>query len=178
MMTANINLLLPKDNESLQRKKKAKKLNIAAVISVFSIGIMSLVIFLLIQAVNPSSINQEKEEVLGKLSQLQGRQAKLLAVNDRVSSITEILEKRRSLSKITSTFLEKVPDNLSIDQLEISNTAITMTSQSPSLFTIGELINNLTDMVRKKESISSFTLTSLVFNEGQRNYQLAIKLEL
>lgn len=177
-MSTNINLLLPKDGESLKRKMKVRVFNIAAIISVFATGLMSIVVFLLIQAVSPVSVEREQEDVLRKLSQFQDRQAKLLIVNKKIEDISEILERRKDLHLVTGVLLSKVPSNLSIDSLEIDSKNVSITAQSASLFSIGELINNLTDMVRKKEILSSLTLNSLTFNEGQKNYQLTIKSEL
>lgn len=177
-MTTDINLLLPKDGESLARKRKAKALNIAAIMSAFAIGVMSIVIFLLIKAVNPPSIKAEQDDVLRKLSQFQDRQAKLLTVNNRIESISEILDKRRNLSEATNALLKKIPGNLSIGDLEADSKSISMTGQSVSLLPIGELINNLTDMANKKEIINSLTLTSLIFNEDKRVYQVGIKADL
>lgn len=177
-MSANINLLLPKDDESLKRKRKARVLNVSAIMFVFATVLMSIVVFLLIQAVSPVSIKEEQEDILRKLSQFQGRQAKLLAVNNKIESISEILEKRKDLHLVTSAILSKIPNNLSIDSLEIDGKTVSMTVQSASLFSIGELINNLTDMVRKKEILSSLTLSSLAFNESKKNYQATVKAEL
>lgn len=177
-MSTNINLLLPKDGESLKRKMKVRAFNIAAIISVFATGLMSIVVFLLIQAVSPVSVEREQEDVLRKLSQFQDRQAKLLIVNKKIEDISEILENRKDLRLVTGVLLSKVPSNLSIDSLEIDSKNVSITAQSASLFSIGELINNLTDMVRKKEILSSLTLNSLTFNEARKNYQLTIKSEL
>ncbi len=177
-MSANINLLLPKDDESLKRKRKARVLNISAILFVFATVLMSIVVFLLIQAVSPVSIKEEQEDILRKLSQFQDKQTKLLAVNNKIESISEILEKRKDLHLVTSAILSKIPNNLSIDSLEIDGKTVSMTVQSASLFSIGELINNLTDMVRKKEILSSLTLSSLAFNENGKNYQAAVRAEL
>ena len=110
-----------------------------------------------------------------KISELQGRRVKLLVLGNRVDGISEILEKRKDLSKITSSILAKTPAGLSIEALEIGDKVVILTAQSPSLFSIGELINNLSDMVRKKEIISSLTLNSLVFDESRNSYQVSLK---
>jgi len=176
-MSADINLLLNTNDESLKRKKTVKILSFVAVVSLMGIGIISLIIFLLIQVINPLSIKKEQDEILRKISQLQGRQAKLFIVNNRINNITEILKKRRDLPKIANMFLKKTPNKLSIGNLEIDDKVISLTAKSASLSVIGELINNLTDMVRQKE-IASLTLNSLSFDESTNDYQVSIKGEL
>ncbi|OGH17958.1 MAG: hypothetical protein A3C22_01595 [Candidatus Levybacteria bacterium RIFCSPHIGHO2_02_FULL_37_10] len=177
-MNTNINLLLPKDDESLKIKKKTRIFNIIAIIFVFAIGTMSLVIFLLIQAADSPSLKEEQIDVLRKLSQFQDRQIKLLTANNRIENIYEILKTRKKLPQAANVLLERIPDNLSIGNLEIDSKAISMTAQSASLFSIGELINNLTDMVKKKEIINSLTLNSLIFNEDKNTYAVTIQADL
>ena len=82
------------------------------------------------------------------------------------------------MPQAANVLLERIPDNLSIGNLEIDSKAISMTAQSASLFSIGELINNLTDMVKKKEIINSLTLNSLIFNEDKNTYAVTIQADL
>lgn len=176
-MNTDINLLLPKDDETIRKLKKVKILKFAAVMSLMGIGLISLIIFLLIQIINPSSMQKEQDQILRKISQFQERKAKLFIVNDRINSIAEILGKRKNLSKTADILLAKTPNKLLIENLEIDDTIISLTGKSTSLSAIGEFINNLTDMVRKKE-ISSLTLNSLSFDEGNNVYLVSIKSEL
>lgn len=176
-MNTDINLLVYKDDESVRRLRKVKILNFAAVASLMGIGLISLIIFLLIQTINPSSMQKERDEILRKISQFQERKSKLFIVNDRINSIAEILEKRKNLPKTANMLLAKTPNKLLIENMEINDTIISLTAKSTSLAAIGELINNLTDMVRKKE-ISSLTLKSLSFDEVNNAYSVSIESEL
>ena len=177
-MGKDINLLLRIDEESLKRKKRIKILNLIAFMLLIGVGVISLIIFLLIQLTNTPSIKKEQDDILIKISQLNNRKAKLFILGNRINNIQEILGKRRDLSKTMSTILEKIPNELSIGGLEIDDKVISLTAQSTSLFAIGEFINNLTDMVSKKEVISSLTLDSLVFDESKNSYQVSVRSEL
>lgn len=177
-MSTNINLLLRIDEESLKRKKRIKILNFIAFMLLIGVGCLSLILFMLIQINNTSGIKKEQDDILGKISQSQGKRIKLFVLNNRINNIQEILGKRKDLSKTMNTIFAKIPNGLSIEGLEIDDKVISLRAQSTSLFTIGELINNLTDMVRKKEIISSLTLNSLVFDESKNSYQVSIKSEL
>lgn len=174
-MSADINLLLRTDEESLKRKKRIKILNLTAAIFLVGVGLISLIIFISIQVINPESIRKEQGDVLRKLSGFQSRQLKLFVLNNRAENIDEILKTRKDLSKTMGGLLAKIPDQLSIENFEIDSKSIVIAGHSKSLFVIGEFINNLTDMVLKKEIIKSLTLSYLILDEGKNTYQVSIK---
>lgn len=174
-MSTNINLLLRTDEESLKRKKRIKILNFIAVSSLMCIGLIVFGLFILIQAANLPSIKREQEDVVKKMSQFQGRQVKLFVLNNRVENIDKILQIRKHLSKTVSSLLTKIPDNLLIESFMVDDKSVAITGQSKSLFVIGEFINNLTDMARKKEVIKSLTLNSLILDEGGRVYSVSVR---
>lgn len=177
-MNTTINLLLRTDEESLKRKKKIKIFNLAAAASLIGIGLISIIIFVLLQVISPKSIKKEQEDVIEKMSRFQSRQVKLFIFNNRVENIDKILKIRKDLSKTTSSLLAKIPSGLSIDNLEVDDKSIIISGQSKSLLTISEFIDNLTDMVHKKEIIKSLTLISLLLDENRSTYQVSIKSEL
>jgi hypothetical protein len=177
-MNTNINLLLCTDEESLKHKKRIKTLNSFAIGSLICVGLISLGIFVWVQAINLESIRKEQEDVLTKMSGLQSRQVKLFVLNNRVENINKILETRNDLSKTANDLLTKIPSNLSVDNFEVDDKSVAISGQSKSLAVIGEFINNLTDMVYKKEIIKSLTLNSLMLNEGRNIYEISIKADL
>ena len=177
-MNTNINLLLQTNEESKRGQKRVKRLNIIAVVLLIGVGCLSLIIFLLIQIINTSAIKKEQNDIREKISQFQDRQAKIFVLNNRVDNIEKVLKRRIDLSKAISVLLAKTPGRLFIEDLEVDDKTVVMTAKSTSLLAIGELINNLTDMVRKKEIISSLTLNTLVFDESKNSYQISIKADL
>lgn len=177
-MNININLLLRADEEALKRKSRVKALNFIAIMFLAGVGGISLLLFLLIQIINPQSIKKEQNDIIEKISQVQNKQAKLFILNNRIDNIEKILQQRKDLAKVTSSLLAKIPNRLFIEDLDVDDKTVTLTAQSTSLSAIGELINNLADMVRKKEIISSLTLSALVFDESKNSYQVSIKSEL
>lgn len=177
-MSNNINLLIRTDEGSLKRRKRIRILNLIAVAMVVGVGLISLSIFIMIQAINLGSIEKRREDVLAKLSQYQIRQANLFVANDRVENIEKILATRKDFAKTMNGLLIKIPGNLSVDSFELDNKTVIINGQSKSLFAIGEFINNLTDMVRNKEIIKSLTLNSLTLDGGKNAYQISVKSEL
>lgn len=177
-MNANINLVLRTDEESLKRKKRIKIFNHLAVASLIGVALISLGIFIAIQATNLSSIKKDQENILKKMSQFQSRQAKLFVLNNRVENIEKILETRKDFSRTMNILLTKIPGQLFIDNLELDDKLVIISGQSKSLSVIGEFINNLTNMVRGKEIIKSLTLNSLILDENRNTYQVSIKSDL
>lgn len=176
-MNTNINLLLHADRETLERKRRVKTLSFIAIMFLAGVGAISLIIFLLVQITNIPSIKKEQNDVRERISKLQNKQAKLFLVNNRIDNIEKILQKRIDLAKVTDFLLAKTPGGLFIEDLEIDDKAVVMTVQSTSLLAIGELINSLTDMVKKKEIISSLTLSALVFDESKNSYQASVRAQ-
>ena len=177
-MSADINLLLNKDEQEIKRLWRVKTLNFVAVMLLIGLGVISLFIFLLIQVISSSSIKKEQDDVLRKISQFKNREAKLFIQDNRINNITEILAKRKDLSKVSSVLLAKIPNRLFVESLTVDDKTVSMTTQSTSLFAIGEFINNLTDMVRKKDTIKSLTIVTLVFDETRNSYQVSVKSDL
>lgn len=177
-MNTSINLLLHRDEELLREKKKFRILNFVIAASLIGVGLISLSIFLLTQAVNSSSVKKDEADILKKISQFENKQIKLFIVNNRVENIDKIIKAKKDLSKTASDLLAKIPENLLVDSFEVSDAMVIITGRSKSLFTIGEFINNLTDMVSKKEIIKSLTLNSLVLDGVGNSYTVSIKSEL
>lgn len=177
-MSSDINLLLSKDEQEIRRLGRVKTLNFAAVMTLIGVGLISLFIFILIQTINFPSIKKEQDDVLRKISQLKNIEAKLFIRDNRINNIAEIFDKRKDLSKVTSAFLAKIPIRLFVESLEVDDKIVSMTASSTSLSSIGEFINNLTDMVRKKEMIKSLTINTLVFDEIKNSYQIVVKSDL
>lgn len=177
-MSTDINFLINTDQESIKKKKRIKIFNIVAFISLTSLGLISLILFLLVQAINVPSIKREQDEILQKTSLFQDRQIKLSILNNRIQNVQAVLDKRKNLSDTMMSILAKSPSRLSVGDLQIDDKTAVMTAQSPSLYEIGELINNLTDMARKKEVIKSLTLNGISFDEGKNTYQVSVKSDL
>lgn len=177
-MSADINLLLPKDEASLKRHRKIKIFNFLAIISLAATGAISLILFLMIQSIDVSSIEKEQNNVLQQISKFQDRQAKLFVLEDRINNVSEILEKKKDLSIAVSGLLKNIPSGLIVDAMEIDNDSVSITAKSSSLSTIGGFVTNLTDMVRKKEVISSLTINSLIYDENNAFYQVSVKSDI
>jgi hypothetical protein len=177
-MNTNINLLLPQDEKSLKERRRMKLVNLAAILSLLGVGFLSFIIFLMIDSVDINSVKRDQENILREINLLEEKQAKLIVVNDRIENVKKVLSDRRDLSFVMSSVLTRVPSNLEIADLSISDTSIVVTVVSSSLFPIGEFINNITVMVKEKEVINSLVVSSLIFDKSDNNYHAVLRSEL
>jgi hypothetical protein len=177
-MNENINLLLHADKGVAERNKTIKIINIIAAASLISVCMISAIIFIMIKVVNPEAIVKQQADVIMKISKLQDKEAKYYIASSRIGQIEKIIKIRKDIPKIAGQLLAKVPEGLSINIFEINKDSIVISGQSKSLLTIGEFIDNLTDMVHRKEIIKSLTLSSLDRDEGKDFYGVSVKSEL
>lgn len=177
-MNTNINLIQPADKEFLEHQKRIRAANIVAVAFPILVGAMSLIIFLITQAIDPVSIRKQQEEVISEISKLQDKKINLFILNNRLDNIAGFIKNRRDFSENINTLLSRMPENVIIQRLEMDDKDLTFTISSASLRAIDDLINTLIDMAEKKEIISSVVLDTLTFNENDISYSVSLKSEL
>lgn len=177
-MNTSINFVLPKDKELVKRQKKGKVINAIAIIFPIMVGVVSLIIFLITQSINPLAIRKQQEEVIGKIAQLQDKKIKLFIIKDRLDNIEDLLKKRTNFSEKISSLISKTLGEVVVDSLEMDDNEVLMKVYSASLQSIDEFINRLIDMAVKKDVISSLSLNSLIFERSDNNYLVGLKSEL
>lgn len=177
-MNNSINLILPKDKEFVRRQKKGKVLNGIAIVFPILIGIVSLVVFLITQAINPTAIRKQQDETVNEIAKLQDKKIKFFIVKDRLQNIDGILKKRINFAENINNLLSKAISGVSLVDLDINSKQVALTLSSPSLKSLDEFINSLILMVEKKDTIRSLKLESLTFNEKENEYLISLSSDL
>ncbi|MEK7450645.1 MAG: hypothetical protein AAB662_01755 [Patescibacteria group bacterium] len=177
-MTNDINLLVGKDANYLRQKKILSLARLMAFVSLGIVVLLSVIAFFLNSQFSPTLIKSQEDAVLQSLSKLSKKQAKLFIVNNRITNIATILNKRVDYYKILSLILDKIPTNVSIDKIEVDKKQISLTISSNSLIPIDALINNFVDMVKNKKLINSLTLNSLTLNAKTSQYSISLSASL
>jgi malonyl CoA-acyl carrier protein transacylase len=77
-----------------------------------------------------------------------------------------------------SELLAEIPADVSVNNFIIDDKSVTISGESKSLSPIADLINNLSDMVYKKEIIKSLTLSSLALNTDGSAFEITVKSDL
>lgn len=176
-MSTNINLLIHTDKETLRQKKRIIFFNLAAAVSLIGVGLIYFGIAILIQIVNPGSLEREHQKLLVEMSKLQSRQKNLFTLNNRIENINKIMKARDTISKKANILFTKVPSKLPLESFEIDNKSVILVGQSNSLSVIGEFLSSLTDMVRKKDTIKSLTLNNLELDTEKNVYNISVRSE-
>ncbi len=177
-MTNDINLLVSKDANYLRQKKILSLARLVAFTSLGIVTLLSVIAFFLNSQFSPTLIKSQEDTVMQSLSKQSKKQAKLFVVNNRITNITTVLNKRVDYYKILSLILDKIPTNVSIDRIEVGKKQISLTISSNSLIPIDTLINNFVDMVRNKKLINSLTLNSLALNAKTSQYSISLSASL
>lgn len=171
----NINLLSQRNSELLRQEKKIRKARIIAVGFLAFVAVTSIAAFFLNRSFSLSLAKKEEDRILQERVLLSKKEAKLVLVNDRLKSITDILNTRTQYGKTITGVLRKIPEGISIERLEIGKENLNLTFSSTSLFSVNIIINNLLDMARRKEVIENLTLESVNLNDKTGVYTATVK---
>ena len=176
-MSSDINLLSSRNRELFKKEKQVKKVRIIAAGILFLVAFSSIASFFLNRNFS-SSYKKEEDSLLREISLMHSKEAKLLIVKDRLQSIADILKTRVSYAKTTSVFLEKIPPEVQIEELQISQKSLTLSISSTSLASIDTVIKNFTDMAKQKQILKSLTLGSLTFVPRTGRYLTTLQATL
>lgn len=176
-MSSDINLLIKEDVKLLKQKKRVKVFRDIAIGSLVMVLLISGSIYLLNRRSSSSSIKKDQDSFLNQMLNFRKKEAKLTIVNNRINNIDSVLNKRIDTYRIVSTLLGKVPDGISVDNLEFSGKTIAIQVSSSSLHPVDEFINNLIAMAERKELINVLILNSLDAGETGE-YSVSINIVL
>ena len=123
-MKADINLTSGVLVESAQKSRFLRILRITVLSSIALISIASVSLFLLINSISPDKIKKEKDQILFSIKFLNERQAKIAIVNSKIADISKILDNRTNYESEINTFLEKIPNDVSINSFEIDKAKV------------------------------------------------------
>lgn len=174
-MNNDINILLNQGSEELKQQQKIRLFRrIASAVSAF-VGITSFIIFALTLYINPVSIKKEQESVKTQIAKYENKKAKLFLINNRVDDVKEVLGKRKDFSKTIDTLLAQMPSELAINEMEVSNNKAVITVSSSSLSSLGEFLDRLLGMAKRKNIISTLKLISLSLDPDKNNYIVSLE---
>lgn len=174
-MKTDINLASGVLVESVSKSKTLKILRIAAISSVIFITAISILLFSLINQISPDNVKKQKDKILFSIKFLHDKQAKIAIVNSKIADISKILDNRTNYESEINTFLEKIPNDVSINSFEIDKAKVAITASSDSLSSIDSMLNTFIEMTAKKQIIKSLTIGSLTSDQKSGNYSLSIK---
>ncbi|OGH23673.1 MAG: hypothetical protein A2958_02775 [Candidatus Levybacteria bacterium RIFCSPLOWO2_01_FULL_38_13] len=176
-MKSDINLLAVSQIETVKEDSFLKFLRILSIGFLLLVLFLSILVFILTSRISPSSIVKEQTSIIGRIKLLRNRETKILALNDRIGAVGEILKGRSNYEKTIEVFLSNVPSGVSIGSFEIGKTEIALTARSDSLLDLNAFVKNITDLVKNGKEIKSMTIDNIAFDSRSGTYSLAIKAD-
>lgn len=189
---SDINFLVVKNREVARKQKGVKALRIIAVLSLLTVGLLSLLSFYATNRIYPKSLKSQYDLLLKNMSTLHSKEAKLAIINNRIENISDIFGKkttnttdkgsqniteREDYSKVISKFSDKMSAGIKIDSLKVDKKIINIILSSNSLLPINGFIDGLTDLGRDK-TVKALTLDSLSVSEATGTYSLSLTASL
>ncbi len=174
-MKTDINLASGVLVESASKNKTLKILRISAISGVIFLAATSILLFLLINQISPDKVKKQEDQILFSIKLLHERQAKIAIVNSKISDISKILDSRTNYEFEMNSFLEKIPNDVSVNSLEIDKAKVTITVSSNSLSSIDKMLNSFLEMIARKQIIKSITIQSISSDPISSTYNLSIK---
>ncbi|HWY79699.1 MAG TPA: hypothetical protein VNW29_05055 [Candidatus Sulfotelmatobacter sp.] len=180
-MNEGINLLEP--NKKTTQTAFFRRLHTMRVITVgilFIVSVSSVIIFILV-ALSPLPALQKQEQSLSlNLSQFQKDIVKLALLNERTSSIKNIVSKRQTLDQPLGLIQAKMTSGTTITAMQTDKKSIILTVNNSSLKSLDDFLNGIIQYVQEKTVFSNVTLISLT-NDANTNintYILTVQLTL
>ncbi len=177
-MNSNINLLAKKEDINLKEKKRIKILKIIAFSVLGATALTVVVLIILYSQLKLSTIKKDQESAIKNMSYLQEKSAKLMSINNRVNSISEINKNKKKYQDIITTLSKQLPSNIKVNGIDITTEEVNMRLASSSLYDVKILIDRMIALAEAKNTIESLMIDSLSLNTRDNRYNLVFSARL
>lgn len=176
-MNSRINLLpTKKQAPSTAATRRAGRVRLFAMVMLFGVSAASIILFLLIALSPLPTLQQQERNAIATLSQYRTDIAKLLLVNDRLRSSATLLEKRKDFDKALEAIRSRMPDGVTITEMNMTRESVSVTVASESLSRIDTFLNNLTSAVADKKDFKHVTMSKLLVDEQKDVFTVTVQV--
>lgn len=175
-MNNEINLVSPDAIGSLGNNR-IHKLKTIGTFSLLAVGFLSVFLFVLNRLLSPQPIIDEKSKFNADINKLSAKQAKMVILSQRVNDSFNILNKREDYDAVLASVVGKNTD-LTFASLSIEKKDISIIVTSPSLLSLNAFIDNLKDMVARKEFLKNVIVNNLSYGNSKTGYILNLSIEI
>ena len=109
---------------------------------------------------------------------LNTRTAKLLHIKDRLASIAKILKGRSSYDVLLSQVQLMVPQDVTVDDIEVQKGSLTMTLSSTSLLSLSNFLDSIADITTNRQLFSSVAINSIMADSTIGKYSVVVKAKV
>jgi len=178
-MNSNINLLPErKKNQRSLLPQHLKIARIAAVSLLFVVSVFTIILYILIGLSPLPQLKQQENLATSALVQAHPDIARLLFVNERTKSISQLLANRSSFDEQIDSLQSKLSGDVSIKNIAIKKDNIIVTVSSTSLLSIDTFLKSVLDSQLAKKEYSHITMTSLALGDQKNSFQLVLTLSV
>lgn len=176
-MNKSVNLVSNR-NEQIEKELLILKIvRVVAVSLLITISVVAISAFIFSTQISLSRIKEEENATLSQISALHDRLTTYYLTKDRINNITGIISTRRDYGKHIDAILEKIPQDLSLEGIDIEKDIISISMSGSSLVTINKFIDDITALGKEKKVLSNVKLDSLSLNVKSGEYSLIVKGE-
>lgn len=167
-MNSQINLIGDKKQKALSPLlSRLQVVRFIAMSFLFVIGVASIVLFLFIAFSPLPALQQQEKNQRETLSQYETDIAQLAFVNERMRSITTLLQDRTSVDTIFQFITSKVPAGVTITAFQINGKTASITMSSDSLELLQNCINGF--IAEEGQRFEQVSLGSLALDPAEQN---------
>ena len=173
-MKSDINLISIDKAELVKEGKTVQLLKISAIASVVTIGVSSLILFIILQAISPRSIKKQEASIQESISAQQAKEAKIVIVGRKIKDIRNIINKRPQYELILSEISSSIPQNISITSLIVDDKKVQIAVSSNSLLALNDLLSNLFKMVENGKVIANLQIEGISSDNRDGSYTMSV----
>lgn len=176
-MSESINLLDPnKNNTSGFSLKRIQKMRFFSMSFLFLVSVSSVIFFILV-ALSPLPELQRQEQSLKlTLAESKTALAQHTLVNERIETITTVIDSRVSLENTLTLIQQNVPGNVTVTALKADNQSISITVESTSLDALDTFVKTMTDLGQVQNGFSQITMSNMLTDNTRNTYTVTLTM--
>lgn len=176
-MSESINLLDPnKNSASGFSLKRIHTMRFLAMSFLFLVSVSSVILFILV-ALSPLPQLQRQEQSL-KLTLAESRSAiaQHALVNERIDTITTVIDSRVSLEETITLIQQNLPSNVAVSALKADNHSVSVTVESASLDALDTFVKTMTDLGQDENGFSQVTMSNMLTDNTRNTYTVTLTM--
>jgi Tfp pilus assembly protein PilN len=176
-MNSRINLLPSKKQApSTAATRRAGRVRLFAMLLLFGVSAASIVLFLLIALSPLPTLQQQERNAIATLSQYRTDIAKLLLVTDRLRASDKLLAKRKDFASALQAVQSRMPDGVTITEINMTRDTVSVTVTSTSLSLIDTFLNSLVNAQVAKKDFKDVSMSKLMVDEAKDAFTVTVQV--
>jgi hypothetical protein len=175
-MNTEINLLPGRKKHATVLLKKRKTLEIIAVSILFMVSFLSVTLFMFIALSPLPSLRQREKDEIKKMGYFNEMIVKVIYTKNRLTNITQILQKRASIADSVTVVKDMLPENAEIDEIHLDAKKVSITIISTTLSTFDQFLGDFVRMNNETKRFKKVSVMSVMQDFEKGHYALTIDL--